>query len=408
MYRPNPFSNSTLHFPNSIGWWPLRRGLSAVLLAHALFALSLAAQAVTPAPDGGYPGRNTAEGDNALFSLTSTAHNNTAVGAGALFGNTTGDNNTASGASALYHNTTGIDNTASGVLALSSNSNGRGNTATGAQALNSNTGGDENTATGRFALFSNTTGLGNSAHGLSALQNNTSGTQNTANGYQALGSNTTGSFNIALGRRAGVNLTAGDNNIDIGNTGVAGDSATIRIGNKPDHSSIYIAGIYGKTAASGVGVIINTSGQLGTIQSAARFKDNIKPMDKTSEAILKLEPVTFHYKQELDPDGIQQFGLIAEQVEKVNPALVVRDEDGKLTTVRYEAVNAMLLNEFLKEHRRVAEQQAKVTEQQSTIAELKTTVAQQQKQIEALTATVQKVSDQIALSKPAPQLVANP
>jgi uncharacterized coiled-coil protein SlyX len=111
--------------------------------------------------------------------------------------------------------------------------------------------------------------------------------------------------------------------------------------------------------------------------------------------------VTFRYRKELDPEGIPQFGLVAEEVEKVNPDLVARDEGGKVYTVRYDAVNAMLLNEFLKEHRNVAEQQ-------STIAELKTTVAQQQKQIEALTATVQKVSDQVALSKPAPQLVANP
>ena len=174
--------------------------------------------------------------------------------------------------------------------------------------------------------------------------------------------------------------------------------------------------------ASGVGVIVNSSGQLGSVLSSERFKEAIRPMDKVSEAILSLQPVTFRYKQELDPNGVPQFGLIAEQVDKVNPDLVVRGEDGKVTTVRYEAVNAMLLNEFLKEHRTVAEQQAKVAEQESTIAELKTTAAQQQKQIaaqqaiaaqqqkqiEALTATVQKVSDQVALSKPAPQLVANP
>jgi trimeric autotransporter adhesin len=150
--------------------------------------------------------------------------------------------------------------------------------------------------------------------------------------------------------------------------------------------------------ASGVAVVVSSNGQLGVATSSARFKQNIKPMDKASEAILALQPVTFRYKQDLDPDGIPQFGLVAEQVEKVNPDLVVRDEDGKVTTVRYEAVNAMLLNEFLKEHRRVEEQRA--------CFELK--LAQQQQQIEALTATVQKVSDQVALSKPVPQLVANP
>jgi uncharacterized coiled-coil protein SlyX len=233
-----------------------------------------------------------------------------------------------------------------------------------------------------------------------------------ADGFRALRLNTTGSNNIALGSNAGSNLTTGSNNIDIGAPGVAGEANAIRIGKSATQKKTFIAGIRGVTVASGVGVIVNSSGQLGTVTSSARFKDDIKPMDKASESILALKPVTFRYKHELDPDGIPQFGLVAEQVEKVNPDLVVRDENGKVNTVRYEAVNAMLLNEFLKEHRYVAEQK-------STIAELKTTVAQQQeefhakfaqqqKQIEALTATLQKVSDQIALSKPAPQLVANP
>ena len=217
--------------------------------------------------------------------------------------------------------------------------------------------------------------------------------------------NTTGSSNIALGATAGSNLTTGSNNIDIGALGVAGEANTIRIGKSGTQKKTFIAGIRGVTVASGVGVIVGTTGQLGTVVSSARFKEAIKPMDKASEAILALKPVTFRYKQELDPDGIPQFGLVAEQVEKVNPDLVVRDEDGKVMTVRYEAVNAMLLNEFLKEHRNVAEQQKQGCNSSS---ELKTTVAQQQKQIEALTATVQKVSDQVALSKPAPQLVANP
>jgi uncharacterized coiled-coil protein SlyX len=162
------------------------------------------------------------------------------------------------------------------------------------------------------------------------------------------------------------------------------------------------------TVASGLDVVVGSNGQLGTITSSARFKEAIKPMDNASEAILSLEPVTFHYKHDLDPDSIPQFGLVAEQVEKVNPDLVARDEKGQVYTVRYEAVNAMLLNEFLKEHRRVTEQQTKVAEQQSTIAELKSTVAGQQKQIEALTSIVQRVSDQIALSKPVPKLVGTP
>ena len=194
---------------------------------------------------------------------------------------------------------------------------------------------------------------------------------------------------------------------------MAGESGTLRIGTAKI-TAAYINGIYGQTVAAGVGVIIGSNGQLGTVTSSARFKEAIKPMDKASEAILALQPVTFRYKRELDPDGIPQFGLVAEQVEKVNPNLVVRDQDGKINTVRYDAVNAMLLNEFLKEHRNVAEQQAKVAEQQSTIAELKAvlakqqaTNAQQQKQIEALTAGLQKVSAAVELNKPALTQVAD-
>ena len=178
----------------------------------------------------------------------------------------------------------------------------------------------------------------------------------------------------------------------------------IRIGKQGTQTGTFIAGIFGSTVASGVGVIVNSSGQLGTVLSSERFKEAIRRMDKVSEAILSLQPVTFRYKNELDPNGIPQFGLIAEQVDKVNPDLVVRGEDGKVTTVRYEAVNAMLLNEFLKEHRKVESLERAVARQQKDFA---VTIAQQQKQIEALTAAVQKVSEQIALSKPAPQLVAN-
>jgi hypothetical protein len=196
-----------------------------------------------------------------------------------------------------------------------------------------------------------------------------------------------------LGSNAGINLTTGSNNIDIGARGVAAEANTIRIGTSGTQQKTFIAGISGKTVASGVGVIINSSGQLGTIQSSARFKTAIQPMNKASETILALKPVTFRYKEELDPDGVPQFGLIAEEVERVNPDLVVRDEDGKVSTVRYEAVNAMLLNEFLKEHGKVEEQGV--------------TIAQMKKQIEALTATMQKVSDELELNRRAPQLVAN-
>jgi hypothetical protein len=230
------------------------------------------------------------------------------------------------------------------------------------------------------------------------------GRNNTATGLNALHSNTTGGSNIALGFNAGGNLTTGSNNIDIGALGVAGDAGKIRIGKQGTQNGTFIAGISGATVASGVGVIVGSNGQLGTVVSSERFKEAIKPMDKASEAILALKPVTFHYKKELDPDGIPQFGLVAEQVEKVNPDLVVRDADGKVYTVRYEAVNAMLLNEFLKEHSKVQTLEATAAQQQKGF---ESKIAHQQEQIEALTAGLQKVSAQVELNKPAPQMVAD-
>src|SRR5437870_5215557 len=238
------------------------------------------------------------------------------------------------------------------------------------------------------SFFNNSSGSSNNAIGNEALLNNTTGNSNTAIGFNALESNSTGSNNIALGVQAGINVS-GNNNIDIGNAGVAGESSRIRIGMKPAQKATFIAGISGVTVANGVGVIVNTQGQLGTVVSSARFKEAIKPMDKISEAILALKPVTFRYKHELDPDGIPQFGLVAEDVEKVNPDLLARDDQGKPYTVRYEAVNAMLLNEFLKEHRTVQEQGA--------------TIARLEKQIEALTAGLQKVSAQLELNQRAPK-----
>jgi hypothetical protein len=346
---------------------------------------------------------NTATGVNALFLNNGTG--NTATGFNALINNTSGIGNTATGFNALPFNNTGVNNTANGVQALFSNTTGFNNTANGYNALFSNTTGDSNTANGLNALFSNTTGVNNTANGFQALSSNTSGIGNTATGRDALFSNSTGGNNIALGFGAGGNLTTGSNNIDIGNNGVAAESNTIRIGTLGTQTATYLAGITGKTTPKGMPVFINANGQLGTNTSSERFKDAIKPMDKASEVILALKPVTFHYKKELDPESIPQFGLVAEQVEKVNPDLVVRDGDGKPYTVRYEAVNAMLLNEFLKEHRRVEALQASFAQQQK---DFQATVAQQQKQIEALTAGLQKVSAQVEASKPAPQVVNNP
>src|SRR5262249_31418606 len=282
-----------------------------------------------------------------------------------------------------------------------------GNTANGHNALFNNTTGDFNTANGWSALSDNQTGRDNTAIGEEALSFNTIGSENTAIGVQALADNQTGSNNIALGIQAGLNLSTGDNNIDIGNKGVKAEASTIRIGTKEIQTATFIAGISGKTASGGVAVYVNANGKLGTTVSSARFKEQIKPMDKTSEAIHALKPVTFRYKQELDPEGIPQFGLVAEDVEKVNPDLVARDDQGKVCTVRYEAVNAMLLNEFLKEHRKVQEQEATIAQLKSTIAEQETIDANQQKQIEALTAGLQKVSAQVELQKPSRETVVN-
>src|SRR5947199_317717 len=326
---------TTLHLRNSIGRSPLRLGLPRVQpiwiirgfllipLVLAWFALSPSTRAVLPAPDGGYANNNTAEGDDALFSLFA------------------GSNNTANGYQALYSNTTGYHNTANGY----------------------------------YALYSNTTSNSNTAEGYQALQNNT------------------GSDNTGLGVNAGLNLTTGSQNIDIGNSGVAGESNTMRIGRAGNQTRAFIAGIRGVTTANAnaVPVVIDSAGQLGTISSSKRFKKEIKPMDQTSEAILSLKPVTFHYKS--DGTGTPQFGLIAEEVAKVNPDLAVRDDDGEIYTVRYEAVNAMLLNEFLKEHRKNEDQQAMIS--------------RLEKQVEALSAGLQKVSAQLELSKPAPETVLN-
>ena len=350
------------------------------------FGLSTHLLAVVPAPDGGYPGGNTAEGDSALFSLT-TGTSNTAIGLGALGSNTTGDFNTAEGSGALLLNTTGSSNTANGNNALFHNTAGFQNVATGVQALFSNTTGFHNEAAGFQALLSNTTGNHNTADGDNALVHNTTGILNTAVGGHALDQNITGSSNVALGFQAGFNIT-GNGNVCIGQNivGVAGESNVTRIGN------------IGSTAqANGVFVTVGAGGKLGFQVSSRRYKDDIKPMDKASEALFALKPVSFRYKREIDPARSPDFGLIAEDVATVNPDLVARDEDGKIVTVRYQAVNAMLLNEFLKEHRKVEE----------LTKEFQATVAQQQKQIEALTTGLQKLSTQIQLSKPVPQVADN-
>jgi hypothetical protein len=371
----------------------LSRQLALLLITLALACFALAPQARAVCQDTCLTNDNTVQGDSALISLT-TGTDNTAVGFSALSSNTIGSHNTAIGSQALLSNTITGDNTAVGY-----------------KALYSNTTGADNTATGELALNSNTTGPGNTATGSSALVLNTTGYDNTAVGVNALFSNTTGNSNIALGDNAGLNLTTGSNNIDIGNPGVAGETRRIRIGTIGTQTKTFIAGISGATVPNGVGVIVGSNGQLGTVVSSERFKDSIQPMDKASEAILALKPVTFRYKRQLDPNGIPQFGLVAEQVEKVNPDLVARDEQGTPYTVRYEAVNAMLLNEFLKEHREVQEQKATIVELRSALGQqqkdFQATVAELRSAIKAQAAQLQQVNAQIEMSKPTLQTIAN-
>lgn len=486
-----------------------RPALRTVLILNPIvvvcFGLAPTSWAVSPTPDGSYPGGNTAEGGSgALFSLT-TGSNNTAVGSQALLSVTNGSQNTAIGAQALKDNLAS-QNTADGFQALTRNIAGDGNTATGWRALFTNTSGDRNTADGNGALYKNAVGSDNTATGFQALYNNSTGSRNTAygsgaivgggndntavgsgalgvtnvssnentalgsralannvggndntatgteallcnngsgntvNGANALlrcpdigpppgGSNNTvmganalsgdtrgavqnntvigaqalplengGQNNIAIGYQAGANLPFGDNNIEIGNRGAPGeDGPTIRIGDVQTRA--FIAGIRGVTTqnANAVPVLIDSAGQLGTMSSSQRYKHEIKPMDRASEAILALKPVTFEYKS--DKTDTPQFGLIAEQVAKVNPDLIVRDEKGEIYSVRYDAVNAMLLNEFLKAHRKIEEQADAIAELKSGMDTLTTALKKQATQMQAMRA-------QLRMSKMPSQVVA--
>jgi hypothetical protein len=371
---------TTVHLTKSMSRSPLRLALLLIPLVFACFAVSQSAQGVIPAPDGGYPGLNTAEGQNAFKNLT-TGSGNTAVGWFSLKSLATGSFNTGIGAGTLALNT-GDNDTATGAAALLSNTIGQWNTANGAGALFSNTIGISNTANGFHALFSNTTGGANTATGSSALLVNT-GDFNTANGFSALQNNTTGQLNVALGVDAGFAVTTANNVICIGANG-----ANV-------NNSCFIGNIYGTSEGGTISAVyVNSDGQLGTQPppSARRFKKQIKPMDMASEAILRLKPVTFQYKSDIK--DTQEFGLIAEEVAKADPNLVVRDQKGEIYTVRYDAVNAMLLNEFLKEHRKVEEMEKAMVVFSS--------------RLKAQEAQIQKVSAQLDASKPAPQVVNNP
>ncbi len=456
-----------------------------ITLALLCFALVQNTQAVNPPPDGGYPGANTAEGDDALFSLTSgiantavgfnalhdnttggfnvaigssalannttgnfnmavgtdalrdnnanfnmaigfrvlflnttgnhltgigaaalrnntTASGNTAIGADALRENTTGPNNTAIGADAMRENTTGHTNTAVGVSALQSNTEGFQNTAIGNTALFSNVTGGDNTAIGGETLYSNTIGISNTAIGFNSLYGNTIGDSNTAIGRSALSVNTTGSNNSAVGEGALGDNDSGEFNVAIGRLSLqhneTGDSNTA-IGesagrNITGSGNVCIgAGVNGFAGESNItrirnvyespttdrAVYVTADGRIGTLSSSRRYKEEIEPMNQASERLFALKPVTFRYKKGIDPARLLSFGLIAEEVAEISPELITRDKEGKPETVRYEAVNAMLLNEFLKEHREVQE--------------LK-------KQVAVLTAGLQKVSTQLAAASP--------
>jgi trimeric autotransporter adhesin len=417
---------TTRPLKESISRSPLRRGLLLIPLLLACFALLPKAQAEEVTPQLALPGFNTADGFNALDSLTTgifnsafgaltledttTGSHNTGLGAQALRNNTLGSYNTAVGENALVFNTTGNQNMALGQGALANNLTGSNNVAMGFQALNkndtvqnvavgtqalfSNTTGVQNTALGTQALFSNTTAGANStgantAVGFAALALNTIGGANTAIGYGALFANT-GGGNIALGDLAGVDLTTGNSNICIGARGHAGESGFIRIANNSvqvggTNSKVFVGGIFGATIGGAATIVgVNANGQLGTAVSSARYKTDIESMGKSSESIFSLRPVTFHYKG--DETNLPCFGLIAEEVAKSNPDLILLDKEGKPLTVRYEQINAMLLNEFLKEH--------------TEVQELK-------KQVAALTAGLQKVSAQLEMNKPAPRTVSN-
>ena len=422
----------------STATWHCRAGLVPML---AVVLLSPMAFALEPPPGGGYPGETTALGEDALlnFNTSITGLNtaigyqalyndttgssntgvgshalhdntegggNTAVGYQALYGNTTGDFNVAIGNNAMVANTTALEGTAVGFTALEANTTGSQNTAIGFAAMAMSTGA-YNTAVGTGAMASNFTGTRNVAVGVGAMNMSGGGSNNTALGYAA-GNTLLGTNNIVIGINAAMNLTGNNrsNNIEIGNPGVASDSNVIRIGDPAIQTKTFIAGIRGATLANGSAVMVNNRGQLGVATSSARFKEAIKPMDKASEAILSLKPVTFRYKKELDPEGIPQFGLVAEEVAKVDPDLVARDEEGKPYTVRYEAVNAMLLNEFLKEHRKVEAQSAEIGSQRSKIAALESTVSQLQSALKAQGAQIQKVSAEVEAAQNQQRLVS--
>ena len=438
----------------------------AILATVACLAILPTAQAVNPPPDGCYPNFTTAEGCNALVGLTTGAGNtgvgwfalsaagasnfNTGIGGGALILNT-GDSNTAVGAAAGLLNTSGELNVAVGTDAMVFNDTGDDNTAVGGFALENNVAGFTNVAVGTFAGRENTSSF-NTALGGFALRDNVGGTRNTAVGAGALEIMTGGDDNTAIGELAGANYTGTESNnicIGSGTEGTAGESNAIRIGNGSTSGGItlanasalanaitiggsmstgginiltllgfgsisignnlqtttgastcFIGGIFNQTPVAGShAVVVGPNNQLtDATLSSRRFKKDIASIDKLSEGILALRPVTFHWKN--DNTNEPEFGLVAEEVADVNLDWITRNPQGEVSGVRYETIPILLLNEFLKEHKKVEQQQA-------NIAELRATVGVLTAQLKEQAAQIQKVSAQLEVNKPAPQVVAN-
>jgi hypothetical protein len=328
---------------------------------------------------------NTASGDDALYSDTSGSYN-TGTGFSSLFSNTAGNDNVGIGFEALYSNSSGSDNAGNGYQALYRNTTGSFNVASGSGALYGNTTADYSAAFGFGALYNNN-GQSNTAAGYQALYANTSGGDNTAVGVHALSSNTTGSNNAALGWHAGENLTTGSNDVDIANVGVAAESGVVRIGTSGAQTKTYISGIYG-TSVSGSAVMVNSSGQLGVVVSSERFKTDIAPMGSDTAKLLALRPVKFHLKS--DPHGAVQYGLIAEEVAKIYPELVVRDEKGRIDGVRYDELAPMLLNQMQAQQQAMAAQAAKIAAEDQRAAAQDAKIAQLQQQLSGIQAALLK------------------
>lgn len=335
---------------------------------------------------------NTAVGGNALHASTgvgdtavgagalqsnSTGSDNTATGTGALMSNTGGSGNTANGYAALQDNTTGTDNTAIGTSALLSNTKGVWNTAVGLNAMASSTNVSYSTAIGAMALYANTSGFQNTATGSAALSSNTTGSENTAYGNEALQGNTTGTNNIAFGNLAGQNITTTSNNIHIGNVGNTADSGTIRVGTPGVQTSAFMAGVYGfPTGLANVPVVVDSNGNLGTVQSSRRYKQDIEDMGDASTGLVRLRPVTFRYKKPYE-DGSKpvQYGLIAEEVAEVYPDLVARSADGQVESVRYQLLDPMILNELQKQHATIDAQKKQIQSLEERLARVEAMLA---------------------------------